>query len=171
MVYGFLYRSSSFYRKKRAKVHTMKPGFSKKKEVVAAWLNRLPAAGVGIAVDYQQSYGLSYVDAKALELLYSAPMGPRQLAEKLQMSPAGITKLVDRLERRGLVRRRRHPVDRRRSMVLITDKALGSSFQREQVRDLIDKAVGDATENQLEVLYAFLEGLGQELESEGLIKA
>ena len=56
-------------------------------------------------------------------------------------------------------------------MVLITDKALGSSFQREQVRDLIDKAVGDATENQLEVLYAFLEGLGQELESEGLIKA
>lgn len=149
----------------------MKYGLSQKKEIVAAWLNRLPAAGVGIAVDYQQSYRLSYADAKALELLNSAPMGPRQLAEKLQMSPAGITKLVDRLERRDLVRRRRHPVDRRRSMVFITDKALVSSFQRQQVRDLIDKAVGDATENQLDVLYAFLEGLGQELEGEGLIKA
>ncbi len=142
-----------------------------KKETVAAWLNRLPAAGVGIAVDYQQSYGLSYVDAKALELLYSAPMGPRQLAEKLQMSPAGITKLVDRLERRGLVQRRRHPADRRRSLVFVTDKALVSSFQREQVRELIEKAVQDATEKQLEVLYAFLEELGQELVSEGLIKA
>ena len=149
----------------------MEQNLSGKKETVAAWLNRLPAAGVGIAVDYQQSYGLSYVDAKALELLYSAPMGPRQLAEKLQMSPAGITKLVDRLERRGLVQRRRHPADRRRSLVFVTDKALVSSFQREQVRELIEKAVQDATEKQLEVLNGFLEELGQELVSEGLIKA
>ncbi len=111
-------------------------------------------------MDYQQSYGLSYADAKALELLYSAPMGPRQLAEKLQMSPAGITKLVDRLERRGLVQRRRHPTDRRRSLVFVTDKALVSSYRREQVRELIEKAVQDA----------FLEELGQELLSEGLIK-
>ena len=87
------------------------------------------------------------------------------------MSPAGITKLVDRLERRGLVQRRRHPADRRRSLVFITDKALVSSFQREQVRELIGKAVEDATENQLEVLYAFLEGLGHELLSEGLIRS
>ncbi|MCE2527398.1 MAG: MarR family transcriptional regulator [Actinomycetia bacterium] len=149
----------------------MERNLSEKKEVVAAWLNRLPAAGVGIAVDYQQSYGLSYVDAKALELLYGAPLGPRQLAEKLQMSPAGITKLVDRLERRGLVKRRRHPADRRRSLVFITDKALVSSFQREQVRELIERAVDDATEKQLEVLYEFLQELGRELLSEGLIKS
>ena len=148
----------------------MERNLSKKREVVAAWLNRLPAAGVGIAVDYQQSYGLSYVDAKAMELLYGAPLGPRQLAEKLQMSPAGITKLVDRLERRGLVKRRRHPADRRRSLVFITDKALVSSFQREQVRELIDRVVDDASEKQLEVLYDFLEELGRELITEGLIK-
>ena len=104
-------------------------------------------------MDYQQSYGMSYVDAKAMEFLYGAPLGPRQLAEKLSMSPAGITKLVDSPERRGLVKRRRHPADRRRSLVFITDKALVSSFQREQVRELIDKAVEDATECQLEVLY------------------
>lgn len=148
----------------------MERNLSKKREVVAAWLNKLPAAGIGIAVDYQRSYGLSYVDAKALELLYGAPLGPRQLAEKLEMSPAGITKLVDRLERRGLVKRRRHPADRRRSLVFITDKALVSSFQREQVRELIDRFVDDASEGQLEVLYDFLEELGRELISEGLIK-
>ena len=148
----------------------MERNLSHKREVVAAWLNRLPAAGIGIAVDYQQSYGLSYVDAKAMELLYGAPLGPRQLAEKLQMSPAGITKLVDRLERRGLVKRRRHPADRRRSLVFITDKALVSSFQREQVRELIDRVVDDASEKQLEVLYDFLEELGRELIIEGLIK-
>lgn len=143
---------------------------SEMREVVAAWLNRLPAAGVGIAVDYQQSYGLSYVDAKAMELLYGAPLGPRQLAEKLQMSPAGITKLVDRLERRGLVKRRRHPADRRRSLVFITDKALVSSFQREQVRELIDRVVEDVPQKQLEVLYDFFRELGCELINEGLIK-
>jgi DNA-binding MarR family transcriptional regulator len=143
---------------------------SEKREVVADWLNRLPAAGVGIAVDYQRAYGLSYVDAKAMELLYGAPLGPRQLAEKLQMSPAGITKLVDRLERRGLVKRRRHPADRRRSLVFITDKALVASFQREQVQELIDRVVDDVPEQQLEVLYVFLEELGRELVSEGLIK-
>ena len=148
----------------------MERNLSEKKEIVATWLNRLPAAGVGIAVDYQQSYGLSYVDAKALELLYGGPLGPRQLAEKLQMSPAGITKLLDRLEKRGLAQRRRHPADRRRSLVFITDKALVSSFQREQVKELINKVVEDATEVQLEVLYTFLEGLGNELIREGLLR-
>ncbi len=69
-----------------------------------------------------------------------------------------------------MVKRRRHPADRRRSLVFITDKALVSSFQREQVRELIDRAVEDATECQLEVLYEFLEEPGRELLSEGLIK-
>ena len=148
----------------------MEHNVSDKKRVVAAWINRLPAAEVGIAVDYQQSYGLSYVDAKAMELLYGAPLGPRQLADKLQMSPAGITKLVDRLERRGLVKRRRHPADRRRSLVFITDKALVSSYHREQVRGLIDRAVRGTTRYQLDVLYDFFEELGDEMVNEGLIK-
>ncbi len=152
------------------KMFRMEHKGSDKKKAVATWLNQLPAAGVGSALDYQQAYDLSYVDAKAMELLYSAPMGPCQLAHRLQMSPAGITKLVDRLERRGLVRRRRHPADRRRSLVFITDKALISSGNEKQIQGLIDKAVYHATTYQLDVLYDFFQGLGHELASKGLIK-
>ncbi len=147
----------------------MKYEGSYKKRVVAAWLNRLPTAGMGMAVDYQQSHGLSYVDAKAMELLHTAPMGPCQLAEKLQRSPAGITKLVDRLEKRGLVRRRRHPADRRRSLVSITDKALVSGFQRQQIQGVINKAVHHAPRNQLDELYDFFQHLGSQLAEKGLI--
>lgn len=143
---------------------------TEKKRIVADWLNRLPDAGAGIAVDYQQSYGLSRVDAKAMELLYNAPMGPCQLALKLEMSPAGITKLVDRLENRGLVNRRRHPADRRRSLVCITDKAMVSGIRRRQIQGLINKAVHHATGHQLDVLYEFFEELGHELANRGLVK-
>lgn len=139
-----------------------------KQRVVAAWLNRLPSAGVGTAMDYQQSFGLSFVEAKTMELVNQAPMGPCQLAHKLNMSPAGVTKLVDRLERRGLVRRRRHPADRRRSLVFITDKALVSGLQRQQVQGLIDQAVHHAPRYQLDVLYDFFQELGDRLVSEGL---
>ncbi len=141
---------------------------SYKKRVVATWLNRLPTAGMGLAVDYQQTHGLSFVDAKAMELLHNAPMGPCQLAEKLQMSPAGITKLVDRLEGKGLVKRRRHPADRRRSVVSITDKALVSGLHRQQVQGLINRAVHHATRKQLDVLYDFFQELGHQLADKGL---
>ena len=145
-------------------------GYSDKRRAVASWLYRLPSAGVGVAIDYQQSYGLNYSDAKAMALLYSAPMGPCQLAEKLDMSPAGITKLVDRLEQKGLVNRRRHPADRRRSLVFITDKALVSGVRRHRIEGLINQAVYHATNFQLDALYEFFQDLGRQMVNEGLIK-
>ena len=49
------------------------------------------------------------------------PLAPREIAERLIVSRATITGLVDSLERRGYVRRLPHPDDRRMLLVEITE--------------------------------------------------
>jgi MarR family transcriptional regulator, 2-MHQ and catechol-resistance regulon repressor len=53
-------------------------------------------------------------------LLHLGPLGQRALGEKLLMSGANITTVVDNLERRGLVRRERGDDDRRSVTVSLT---------------------------------------------------
>ena len=50
------------------------------------------------------------------------PLPPHDIAERLIVSRATVTGLVDSLEKRGFVRRRPHPTDRRMLLVEITDK-------------------------------------------------
>jgi len=58
--------------------------------------------------------GLTPTQLGVLEaLLHLGPLGQRVLGEKLLMSGANITTVVDNLERRGLVRRERRGDDRR----------------------------------------------------------
>jgi DNA-binding MarR family transcriptional regulator len=44
------------------------------------------------------------------------------LAQEMRLSQATVTNIVDRLEKRGMVRREKDPVDKRRINVLLTDK-------------------------------------------------
>lgn len=55
----------------------------------------------------------------------AGPLAPNEIAEKLIVSRATVTGLVDSLERRKFVRRRSHPTDRRMVLVEITDKGRG----------------------------------------------
>ena len=48
-------------------------------------------------------------------------LSPTQLFQGLMLSSAGITNRLDRLERRGYVKRSRHPTDRRGVLVSLTD--------------------------------------------------
>jgi len=50
------------------------------------------------------------------------PLSPHEIAERLIVSRATITGLVDSLEKRGYARRCPHPTDRRMLLVEITDK-------------------------------------------------
>ena len=52
------------------------------------------------------------------------PMGPRELSERLGITPAAATDLVDRLERAGHLQRHRDTVDRRRVHLIPTSSAL-----------------------------------------------
>src|SRR3972149_3396185 len=46
---------------------------------------------------------------------------PNEIAERLILSRASVTSLLDSLERRGYVRRRPHPTDRRMLLIELTD--------------------------------------------------
>ena len=67
--------------------------------------------------------GLTTTQLGVLEaLLHLGPMAQCDLAARQLKSPANLTTVVDNLERRGLVRRRRDPGDRRRSIVELTPR-------------------------------------------------
>jgi DNA-binding MarR family transcriptional regulator len=65
-----------------------------------------------------QATGLALADLDALEHLEAdGPLTQRQLGDRLLLTSGAVTMLVDRLERDGLVERRRHPHDRRAVLV------------------------------------------------------
>jgi DNA-binding MarR family transcriptional regulator len=60
--------------------------------------------------------GLSYARFETLSILFFAPDGQMplgKLSERLQVHPATVTSIVDRLEQQGLVKRTRREGDRR----------------------------------------------------------
>ena len=69
-------------------------------------------------------HGVSLVEFEVLIRLIRSPHGQLRmtdLAAQTQLTTSGITRVVDRLERTGLVCRRACPTDRRSSFAVITD--------------------------------------------------
>ena len=64
---------------------------------------------------------LGEAKAELLIRLTGAPMTLREIAQAIEVDPSAATVGVDRLERRGLVRREAHPDDNRRKLVHLTD--------------------------------------------------
>jgi DNA-binding MarR family transcriptional regulator len=64
------------------------------------------------------------------------PMSPSELGERLIVTRATVTGLLDSLERRGLVRRSAHPTDRRSLVVELTPEGVGAI---QQVRVIIHR--------------------------------
>ena len=62
---------------------------------------------------------------QALAVLEGAgePLAGHVIAERLLVSSASMTSLLDTLERRGLIERHRHPDDRRKVLIHLTDEA------------------------------------------------
>ena len=61
---------------------------------------------------------------QAALLIHAAPGNatPNQLAAQLGTDTAGMTRLLDRLEAKGLLHRQRHPEDRRSVVIELTDR-------------------------------------------------
>ena len=67
--------------------------------------------------------GLDVSQTQALSYLYSqGDLGQVELGALLGYNTSSITALVDRLERTGIACRVRHPTDRRRSIVQLTER-------------------------------------------------
>lgn len=86
-------------------------------------------------------------------------LGMGDLAERVLMSPSGMTRLVDRLADRGLVERRPHLSDRRAAVVHLTDDGLRylRKAARTHVRGIREHFTSRLTETQLQQVARALE--------------
>ncbi|GAA3508264.1 DNA-binding MarR family transcriptional regulator [Streptosporangium album] len=65
---------------------------------------------------------LTALQAKALMLVAAESLPMRRIASTFNCDPSNVTGIVDRLERRGLVRREPSPTDRRVKNITPTDR-------------------------------------------------
>jgi DNA-binding MarR family transcriptional regulator len=81
-----------------------------------------------LTVALAQRAGVTASDLAALEHLELAgPLSPKDLAERLLLTPGSVTALLDRLERAGWVRRIPHPTSRRSLLVELGPAAPGAA--------------------------------------------
>jgi DNA-binding MarR family transcriptional regulator len=79
---------------------------------------------------------------------------PTALYEAAMISSGGMTNRLDRLERAELIERRKHPTDRRGTLVALTDKG----------RSLIDEMLAPHIENEQRVLAPLTEAEQRQLD-------
>ena len=65
-------------------------------------------------------FGLAVVEYRALRICSDGPARATDLTRRLGLTPSGGTELIDRLERRRLVKRSENPNDRRSVLVVLT---------------------------------------------------
>jgi len=73
--------------------------------------------------------GINPVDVRCLDWLSEAPLSPSRLADATGLSAAATTAMIDRLERKGFVRRVPHATDRRQTVVEMTEQGHAASRQ------------------------------------------
>jgi DNA-binding MarR family transcriptional regulator len=85
-------------------------------------------------------HDLSFARYEALVLLYFSRLGALPLGkmgDRLMLHPTSVTNIIDRLEQQDLVRRVRHPTDRRTTLAEITPEG------RRVVEEATKAAAGD----------------------------
>jgi DNA-binding MarR family transcriptional regulator len=82
------------------------------------------------------------------------PLSSATLSRRLNVSPANITGIIDRLEEKGLVKRLRKQGDRRTILIELTEKGMGFG---QQLPDLIEKklikGLGDLDASEIDSIY------------------
>lgn len=88
--------------------------------------------------------GLSLRQLAVLSAIRDGLASPSQVARRLRVTPAVVTGLVDRMERRGYVRREAEPGDRRRLRLVLTKTGLdvGQEIQQTLAEELAGQLSG-----------------------------
>ncbi|WJK12395.1 MarR family winged helix-turn-helix transcriptional regulator [Pseudomonas fluorescens] len=89
-----------------------------------AILTRAAAGQLGVVL------GINQTDVAALEhLITDGPLPPTELASRLSVTTAGITQVIDRLERAGHVVRERQLNDKRRVLVCPVPESVAQAYR------------------------------------------
>jgi DNA-binding MarR family transcriptional regulator len=83
--------------------------------------------------------GINRTDLRALGVLSGGPRPAGELAAQVGLSAAAMTTALDRLERKGLVRRSRAAADRRKVFVELTEEA--RLIRREAMGPVVEEGV------------------------------
>ncbi|MER5422690.1 MarR family winged helix-turn-helix transcriptional regulator [Streptosporangium roseum] len=102
--------------------------------------------------------GLGMTEEKTLDLLQRlGPLAAGEIAEHSGLAPASVSGLIDRLERKGFVRRIRDTEDRRRVIVEIRyDSIAGFGALFEDLVRGLEGLYATYTDEQLELILDFL---------------
>lgn len=117
----------------------------------AVLLRELIASDALLREGVARRSGLNATDLRTVEvLLREGPLTPGELADRVGVTSGGaVTVLIDRLQKAGLVTRRRHPKDRRKVLV-----AARAEVARERM--------GDASRRVAERWAAYLDTLTED---------
>ncbi|MCU1681712.1 MAG: MarR family transcriptional regulator [Amycolatopsis sp.] len=102
--------------------------------------------------------GLSVTESKASDYLARlGPLTPKELARHSGLAPASVTALVDRLERKGIVRRKPHPDDRRKVLVELNQSPVSAALPLwDYIVSASVEICGKYSEDQLETILDFV---------------
>jgi DNA-binding MarR family transcriptional regulator len=106
-----------------------------------------------------RAHGLTFARYEALVLLVFSRRGSlpmRVMGERLQLHPTSVTNIVDRLEADGLVKRTRHPTDRRTTLAEITESGRERMAEATAGVTAIDFGLVGLTDQQTEQLTDLL---------------
>jgi MarR family transcriptional regulator, organic hydroperoxide resistance regulator len=99
---------------------------------------------------HRNDRGLSHAHMRALFAINQTDTTPGEIAKCAQLSPAGVTAMLDDLEADGIVVRRRDTEDRRRVLVALTDEGHAVLEQtRRRWRAHREQALVDVPEDDL----------------------
>lgn len=126
---------------------------------IAQRLKAIAKLGREIGKTIGETLGLNVTDMAALEqLLNEGPLTPSQLAERLKVSTAAATQVVDRLERAGHVSRQRTDGDRRKICVVPTDASMERAFEQlAPMINAIDGTIARLSQTERQVVETFLD--------------
>lgn len=104
------------------------------------------------------SHGLSAAQWRLLgQLLREGPSTQTALASLLEVEPISVSRLIDRMEQGGWLRREAHPEDRRARIVVATDKARRIGPEAKQIIETIyDETLAGLTDDDRRVFHAAL---------------
>ncbi len=150
----------------QAEIQQTKPFPRVEDEAVVA-LHRTADRLQGRFGDMLKPYGLSPTQFNALRILRGAGDGGRacsEIAERMINRDPDITRLLDRLERRGLVARRREGRDRRVIIARITAAGLELLQGLDRpIEEFNRKMLGHLGEQQLRVFLKLLERVREQV--------
>lgn len=128
-------------------------------------LRVLLAEGARLRQVVARRAGLSPTEMAALEHLSREPLGPSEVARRLDVSTAASTGIVDRLVARGHAERRPHSDDRRRTEVFVSpsgrQEVMGHLMPMFLALDRLDRSF---TPEERAVVERYLRGAVEALE-------